>query len=140
MSALCVFTRRLLIHTFEPELSALKVEFLVGFGGAQTNAGRKGRPAIPVKAGEQVTLAEVHGSSGTVRRIEATISDRSPAMLRGLKIEMFGTVLENRQSARHLVISSARGLGICRRSNLPCLPVRRAGASTAISPCRSEPI
>src|SRR5215469_8326893 len=57
--------------------------------GAQTNAGRKGRPAIPVKAGEQVTLAEVHGSSGTVRRIEATISDRSPAMLRGLKIEMF---------------------------------------------------
>ena len=57
--------------------------------GAQTNAGRKGRPAIPVKAGEQATLAEVHGSSGTVRRIEATISDRSPAMLRGLKIEMF---------------------------------------------------
>src|SRR5215467_5990807 len=48
--------------------------------GAQTNAGRKGRPMIPVKAGEQVTLAEVHGSSGTVRRIEATISDRSPAM------------------------------------------------------------
>ena len=57
--------------------------------GAQTNAGRKGRPAIPIKAGEQVTLAEVHGSSGTIRRIEATISDRSPAMLRGLKIEMF---------------------------------------------------
>ena len=57
--------------------------------GAQTNAGRKGRPAIPVKAGEQITLAEIHGSSGTVRRIEATISDRSPAMLRGLKIEMF---------------------------------------------------
>lgn len=57
--------------------------------GARTNAGRKGHPAIPVKAGEQVTLAEVRGSSGTVRRIEATISDRSPAMLRGLKIEMF---------------------------------------------------
>jgi hypothetical protein len=57
--------------------------------GAQANAGRKGRPAIPLKAGEQVTLAEVHHSSGTVRRIEATISDRSPAMLRGLKIEMF---------------------------------------------------
>jgi Protein of unknown function (DUF2961) len=55
---------------------------------AQTNGGRKGRPAIPVKAGEQVTLAEVRGSSGTVRRIWATISDRSPAMLRGLKIEM----------------------------------------------------
>ena len=57
--------------------------------GAQTNGGRKGRPAIPVKAGEQVTLAEVRGSSGTVRRIWATISDRSPAMLRGLKLEIF---------------------------------------------------
>lgn len=57
--------------------------------GAQTNGGRKGRPAIPIKAGEQATLAEVRGSSGTVRRIWATISDRSPAMLRGLKIEMF---------------------------------------------------
>jgi hypothetical protein len=56
---------------------------------APTNAGRKGRPAIPIKAGERVILAEVHGSSGTVRRIWATINDRSPAMLRGLKIEMF---------------------------------------------------
>jgi len=56
---------------------------------APTNGGRKGRPAIPVKAGEQVTLAEVRGSSGMVRRIWATINDRSPAMLRGLKLEMF---------------------------------------------------
>jgi hypothetical protein len=57
--------------------------------GAQTNGGRKGRPSISIKAGEQATLAEVHGSSGTVRRIWATFNDRSPAMLRGLKIEMF---------------------------------------------------
>ncbi len=56
---------------------------------AETNAGRKGRPAIPVKAGERLILAEVKGSSGTVRRIWATINDRSPAMLRGLKLEMF---------------------------------------------------
>jgi hypothetical protein len=28
---------------------------------AETNGGRKGRPAIPMKAGEQVTLAEVQG-------------------------------------------------------------------------------
>lgn len=34
--------------------------------GAQSNGGRKGRPAVPIKAGEQVTLAEVRGSSGTV--------------------------------------------------------------------------
>jgi Protein of unknown function (DUF2961) len=57
--------------------------------GAQTDGGRKGRPAVPIKAGEQVTLAEIRGSSGTVRRIWVTINDRSPAMLRGLKIEMF---------------------------------------------------
>jgi hypothetical protein len=59
-----------------------------GIGG-QSNGGRKGQPSISIKAGEQATLAEVHGSSGTVRRIWATFSDRSPAMLRGLKIEMF---------------------------------------------------
>jgi hypothetical protein len=57
--------------------------------GAQIKGGRKGRPAVPIKAGEEITLAEVSGSSGTVRRIWTTISDRSPAMLRGLKIEMF---------------------------------------------------
>src|ERR1041384_682926 len=56
---------------------------------AQANGGRKGRPAIPVKAGERLALAEVQGSSGTVRRIWATINDRSPAILRGLKLEMF---------------------------------------------------
>lgn len=57
--------------------------------GGRLNAGRKGRPSVPVRAGDKVTLAEVRGSSGVVRRIWATISDRSPAMLRGLKIEMF---------------------------------------------------
>ena len=57
--------------------------------GAQANGGRKGNPATHLLAGEQATLTEVHGSSGTVRRIWATLSDRSPAMLRGLKIEMF---------------------------------------------------
>jgi hypothetical protein len=56
---------------------------------APENGGRKGKPAVPVKAGQQLVLAEVHGSSGTVHRIWATINDRSPAMLRGLKLEMF---------------------------------------------------
>ncbi|HWQ56209.1 MAG TPA: glycoside hydrolase family 172 protein [Bryobacteraceae bacterium] len=44
---------------------------------------------MPIKAGERLTLAEVRGSSGTVRRIWAVITDRGPAMLRGLKIEAF---------------------------------------------------
>ena len=57
--------------------------------GGQTNAGRKGRAYVPVKAGERLTLAEVRGSSGTVRRIWVTINKRTPQMLRGLKIEMY---------------------------------------------------
>ena len=60
----------------------------VGQGG-QANGGRKGSAYVPLKANEQVVLAESHGVSGTVRRIWMTLSDRSPAMLRGLKIEMF---------------------------------------------------
>ena len=53
---------------------------------AQENAGRKGRPSVPLRAGEQLVLADVAGTSGTVRRIWATINDRSPRMLRGLRI------------------------------------------------------
>jgi hypothetical protein len=56
---------------------------------ARENAGRKGRPALPLKAGETLTLAEVKGATGTVRRIWATINDRSPRMLRGLRIDMY---------------------------------------------------
>ena len=46
--------------------------------GGKENAGRKGRPMVQFKAGEQLVLAEVAGTSGTVRRIWVTISDRSP--------------------------------------------------------------
>ncbi|MFB3830147.1 MAG: glycoside hydrolase family 172 protein [Bryobacteraceae bacterium] len=55
----------------------------------QVNAGRKGRPRIPVKAGEQVVLAEVKASSGTVRRIWMTINNRSPQMLRSLRLDFY---------------------------------------------------
>lgn len=58
-----------------------------GAGGRAAN-GRKGSPCFPLKAGEQRTLAEVRGGSGTVRRIWMTINDRSPAMLRGLRLDM----------------------------------------------------
>ena len=56
---------------------------------AQLRGGRKGSPAFALKAGESKTLAEVQGQSGTVRRFWITINDRSPQMLRGLKLEMF---------------------------------------------------
>src|SRR5579875_1686290 len=46
----------------------------VGQGG-QANGGRKGSAFVPLKANEQLVLAESHGVSGTVRRIWLTISD-----------------------------------------------------------------
>jgi hypothetical protein len=57
--------------------------------GAQANAGRKGAAYWPLKAGEQRTLAEVKTGSGMVRRIWMTLNDRSPKMLRGLRIDMY---------------------------------------------------
>jgi hypothetical protein len=57
--------------------------------GAQANGGRKGAAAVSIKANQQITLAEVHGASGTVRRIWATMNDRSPEMVRGLTLQMF---------------------------------------------------
>ena len=57
--------------------------------GGEANAGRKGSPFIAVPAGGRVVLAEASGTSGLVRRIWVTLSDRTPAMLRGIRIEMF---------------------------------------------------
>src|SRR3712207_5588913 len=57
--------------------------------GGQTNGGRKGSPTVAVKAGESRVLAEASGTSGTVRRIWMTFPDRSPRMLRGLRLDMY---------------------------------------------------
>jgi hypothetical protein len=55
----------------------------------KANGGRKGSPAFPLAAGEQRVLAEVSGTSGTIRRIWITIDDRSPTMLRGLRLYFY---------------------------------------------------
>jgi len=55
----------------------------------KANGGRKGSPSFSLKAGEHRVLAEVSGTSGTVRRIWATINDLSPAMLRGLRLDFY---------------------------------------------------
>ena len=57
--------------------------------GGTVNGGRKGAPTIAIKAGESKVLAEARNTSGTIRRIWMTFWDRSPQMLRSLKIEMF---------------------------------------------------
>jgi hypothetical protein len=61
---------------------------LPGAGG-EANGGRKGRPSVPLKAGDTIVLAEAHQSSGTVRRIWFTLSERSPRILRGLRLQFF---------------------------------------------------
>jgi len=57
--------------------------------GGTVNGGRKGSPFFVLKAGERRTLAEVKSGSGMVRRIWMTLNDRSPKMLRGLRIDMY---------------------------------------------------
>jgi hypothetical protein len=57
--------------------------------GAQANAGRKGSATVPIKAGASRVLAEAVGTSGTVRRIWMTFPDRSPKMLRSLRLDMY---------------------------------------------------
>ncbi len=57
--------------------------------GAQAAGGRKGSPTISIKAGASAVLAEAHGTSGTVRRMWMTIPDRSPQMLRGLRLDIY---------------------------------------------------
>jgi hypothetical protein len=57
--------------------------------GGQANGGRKGAPTIAIRAGESAVLAEASGTSGTVRRIWMTFWDRSPRMLRSLRIDMY---------------------------------------------------
>ena len=53
------------------------------------NDGRKRHPFISLPAGASATLLDLGNTGGTVRRIWITIDDRSPQMLRGLRLEMF---------------------------------------------------
>ncbi|WP_372633147.1 glycoside hydrolase family 172 protein [Cohnella sp.] len=56
---------------------------------ARSNGGRKGSPFLPVRAKEQVVLAQEDGTSGTIRRIWVTLDDRSPRMLRSLRLDFY---------------------------------------------------
>ena len=56
--------------------------------GGKENKGAKGHPADFIKPGETKVLMNVSGS-GIIQRIWMTIDERSPKMLRSLKLEMF---------------------------------------------------
>lgn len=58
-----------------------------GKGGMENN-GAKGHPSDALEPGETKVLLNVKGQ-GIVNRIWVTINDRSPEMLRSLKLEMF---------------------------------------------------
>ncbi len=55
---------------------------------AGENRGGKGHPFDPLRAGETKTLLNASGA-GSIRRIWITVPDRSPRMLRSLRLEMF---------------------------------------------------
>lgn len=60
-----------------------------GAGGI-TNRGRKGRPSLSLAAGETETLVFLPPRfSGTLRRVWLTVDDRSPKMLRGLRLRAY---------------------------------------------------
>ena len=59
-----------------------------GAGGG-ANGGRKGSACFPLRSGDERVLAQATRTSGTLRRIWVTISDRSPEMLRGVRFEIF---------------------------------------------------
>jgi hypothetical protein len=58
----------------------------------QANNRRKGSPCFPLKAGEHKVLAHAENSSDTIRRIWLTMNNRSPQMLRGLRIDMYAAL------------------------------------------------
>lgn len=58
-----------------------------GLGGAKNN-GAKGHACDEIKAGQSVILLDMEGP-GLINRMWFTIVDRSPEMLRSLKIEIF---------------------------------------------------
>ncbi len=58
--------------------------------GGTANRGRKGAPCYgAIEPGQTLTLADYSGTSGVIRHIWTTISDRSPMMVRGLRVELF---------------------------------------------------
>jgi hypothetical protein len=56
--------------------------------GGRENQGAKGHPYETIRAGQSLVLAAIQGS-GVIRRIWITVGERTPVMLRSLRLEMF---------------------------------------------------
>ena len=57
--------------------------------GDMENQGAKGHAFDTLDPGKSVTLANLSGESGVIRRLWATVSERSPDMLRALRLRMY---------------------------------------------------
>ena len=87
--------------------------------GGRAKGGRKGRPSITLPAGESVTLArEEMGVSGTIRRLWLTIDDRSPQMLRGLRLDCFWDGADT--AAVSVPLGDFFGVGMGRTTSFEC--------------------
>ncbi len=84
---------------------------------ARENQGAKGHPFERIAAGERKTLLQVEGS-GLIHRIWLTISDRSPELLRGLRIDMFWDGAS--EPAVSAPLGDFFGLGLGRRTPFEC--------------------
>ncbi len=58
------------------------------YGGGKENNSAKGHPYDTIAAGASYSLLDIQGT-GIINRMWITINDRSPKMLRSLKLEMF---------------------------------------------------
>ncbi len=80
------------LYTLPPDVETRWASFENPTGakgaGGTANQGAKGAAFAPVAAGETVTLMQWEGA-GTVRRMWMTLSDRSPEMLRALRLRMY---------------------------------------------------
>ena len=85
--------------------------------GAIENKGAKGHAFDSLAAGERKTLLDVVGS-GTIHRIWLTINDRSPGMLRGLRLDMFWDGAS--EPAVSAPLGDFFGIGLGRRIRFEC--------------------
>jgi hypothetical protein len=85
--------------------------------GARENRGAKGHAFDSLEPGETKTLLAIDGC-GTVRRLWLTVSDRSPAMLRGLRLEAFWDGAET--PAVSVPLGDFFGIGLGRRTPFEC--------------------
>ena len=81
------------------------------------NRTAKGHPFESIRAGESKILLDI-AASGSIRRIWMTIDDRSPEMLRGLRLEMFWDNAE--RPAVSAPLGDFFGVGLGRKVAFEC--------------------